>query len=243
MATICEKNFAIHVGGGLHAFWNLDESVGGDGGPRVDKVSGIVLTPGGNTTWSGGGKILRGLWLPIGGCNLTGQPTEPLLNYLGTGITIFGWIRITLDDGLNAAPLGLYRFIDSGGTIIGFLDSSYHYGVNEFHCLLSGFGGPISLVLSQDITDSAFHFVVIWYDPSDKKIHIQIDNGPVTDSAGALASDIPAYPNGRFEFIKVGNNDVILDEWGIFSEVLSAARRTSLFNSNNGVTWPAVNSI
>ncbi len=247
MAAVCEKDFALTIAElELMAYWTMDENVGGDGGPRVDEVDGIVLTPGGgvgNVSWSGAGKISNALFMVDVGGTLTSQNTEPLLLYSGSGIAFFGWVRcqfLVFDGGV--AALVNYKFLDSGGAVIGELDGKYDGDTTTFNCTLTGFGAPISIALVQNILDSNFHFWMLWYDPADKKIHLSIDNGVVTDSAGALADILLGFPNGRITFEYTGVTNLrafFVDEFGVFSGVPDAACRTALFNANAGVTWPA----
>ena len=242
MPATCVKDFAITITEfRLMAYWTLDESAGGDGGPRIDDVEGIVLTPTGGTTWTGGGKIGAAVrWFAFNTGTLGSQLTEPDLLYNGTGIAFFGWIRIPLALAGTQAPLVNYKFIDNGGGVVGELDCTYDADTTTINCVLSGFGAPISIALVQNIADSAFHFFVIWYDIADRKLHISIDNGVVTDSPTALASILLGFPNGRLTFIKLSALiDVILDEFGIFVGTPTAACRTALYNGTLGITWPA----
>lgn len=241
----CEKNYQISIGAlALQAYWNMDENAGVDGGPRVDELAGIVLTPSGSITWSAGGKISRAVHMTDVTGLLASQNTEPLLNYSGIGITFFGWIRCTfLVFAGGVGDLLNYKFIDSGGAVIGELDGKYDGDTTTFNCTLTGFGAPISIAHVQNILDSDYHFWMLWYDPADKKLHLSIDNGAVIDSAGALVTDIAEHPNGRLRFAYTGITNLqafFIDEFGIFTGVPPADCRTDLFNADSGVTWPAV---
>lgn len=243
MPATCVKDFALTISEfSLMAYWTLDESAGGSGGPRIDDVNGIILNPTGGTQWTGGGKINRGVrWAAFVTGTLESQATEPDLLYNGTGMAFFGWIRIPLSLAGTDAPFFNYKFLDNVGGIVGELDCSYDVDTTTINCVLSGFGAPISIALAQNLLDSAFHFFVVWYDPADRKLHISIDNGAVTDSTTALASILLGFPNGRLTFEKLSVLiDVIIDEFGIFTGVPNAACRTSIYNGNVGVTWPAV---
>jgi hypothetical protein len=243
MPATCVKDFALTIKEfSLMAYWTLNENAGGSGGPRIDNVDGIVLNPTADTTWTGGGKISRAVrWAVFDTGTLESQATEPDLLYNGTGMAFFGWIRIPAAGAGEEAPLFNYKFIDGGGAVVGELDCAFDNDTTTINCVLSGFGAPISIALVQNIADSAFHFFVVWYDIADKKIHISIDNGVVNDSATALASILLGFPNGRLTFEKLGNlSDVIIDEFGIFTGVPTAACRTALYNGGAGVTWPAV---
>jgi len=243
MSATCAKEFALTITEfALLAYWTLNESTGGSGGPRTDNLNGIVLTPTADTTWTGGGKISNGVrWAVFDTGTLESQATEPELLYNGSGMAFFGWIRIPVAGATEQAPLFNYKFIDSVGGVVGELDCVYDNDTTMINCVLSGFGAPISIALVQNIADSAFHFFVVWYDIADRKIHISIDNGVVTDSATALASILLGFPNGRLTFEKLSNlTDVIIDEFGIFVGVPTAACRTALYNGGAGITWPAV---
>ncbi len=242
MSTVCEKDFALTITEfALMAYWTMDEIVNPDGGPRTDKVHSIVLTPALNPTWTADAKFDHAVWFPTFDLGtLESQPTEPLLLYNGNGMAFFGWIHIVLALAGTQAPLFNYKFLDGGGAVVGELDCAFDTDTTTINCVLTGFGAPISIALVQNII-GAYHFFMVWYDPADKKLHISIDNGVVTNSPTALASILLGFPNGRLGFIKLSSQiDVRIDEFGIFSGVPTAACRTAIYNGNTGVTWPTV---
>jgi hypothetical protein len=246
MATVCEKDFTLEVvtPDDLMAYWTLDENVGGTGGNRVDEVQGVQLVPGGGgITWTGGGKILRGVSFPVGGgTGILIVTNEALLAYVDSGITFFGWVRISLTlAGSTVINLG-YSF-KNGAVFVATIDFSYDVDTNTFTGILTGPINTIQVDRIQNIEDSAYHFFVLWYDQTDRKLHLQIDNGVVTDSPTALTAPLGAFNNSQFAIEGDGDSDSRIDEMGIFNSVLNSTRRSNLYNSGNGVTWPAVDTI
>jgi len=246
MATVCEKDFTLEVlpPGDLIAYWALNENSGGDGGNRIDDVQGIELVPGGaGISWSSGGKILRAVFFPVGGgTGIAIASNESLLAYIDSGITFFGWVRVALAlAGTFIINLG-YSF-KNAAVFVATLDFWYEADTDTFSAILTGPSNTIQADFVQNIEDSTYHFFVAWYDPADRKLHLQIDNGVVTDSPTALNAPLGDFNNSQFSIEGDGDSDSRIDEMGIFNAVLSATRRANLYNSGNGVTWPAVGSI
>ncbi len=82
----------------------------------------------------------------------------------------------------------------------------------------------------------AWHLYVAWYDPSDKKAKLQIDNGVV--AAGSALTTDPFNSASDFVLGKatVGWNGALqgqADEFAVWS-VLDATRRTELWNAGAG---------
>lgn len=87
---------------------------------------------------------------------------------------------------------------------------------------------------------ATWYFIVAWYDPSDGKMYLSINDGtansvslgadPVSSTAdaaiGRLMGGTPQYFDGQ------------IDEAGFWKRVLTPTERTALYNSGNGTTYP-----
>lgn len=235
MSANCTKEFQITVGSGaLMAYWPFEETT--DTGNRIDKVQSIPLAAF-LTTWTGGGKIDNATRQPVLNAILQTIGAPPELAYTGNGISLFGWVRIVSAGPTDVVQLLYYQF--GTGGINGHILLEYD---NSTQLLLASlFPTPITAGINVNLDDSAFHFFVVWYDNATQRLNLQVDNGAVTTSGGTFA--VVAQGSGRFEVQNFGPADYIIDEYGISNEVYSAGRRAALFNSNNGVTWPAVAAI
>jgi hypothetical protein len=102
-----------------------------------------------------------------------------------------------------------------------------------------------SVTLNSAISDeSVWHFVCVWFDPADGKIHAYHNSavyGPNTGSSSGTITEVPAgsYPVtlgfgiGTTYYLDGAMSDVT-----IFSEVLSSTDITWLYNSGAGRVFP-----
>lgn len=87
---------------------------------------------------------------------------------------------------------------------------------------------------------NTWYFVAAWHDASAQTISVQVNNGNTNTTAVAAA--LQSTQNPQFN---LGANsehtlfmDGRIDEVGIWNRVLTAAERTQLYRSGNGVTFP-----
>lgn len=154
-------------------------------------------------------------------------------NCAATGFTMCGWFKLDVPD--NAGD----------GNIVGNMAwfapvSSWFLEILNGDLLVNISGEDFS---SQTITypnpqDGAWHFYRIWYTPSDQKMHMQLDNGLVMDSAS-----IP-IASGNYSQLFLCGNAIFgggtfryLDETGFWKRVLSNTEASNLYNGGAGLTY------
>jgi hypothetical protein len=209
---------------GLVGYWDLSEV----SGQRNDSHGSNHLTDN-NTV----GSVNTG---PLGTvASFVGANTESLshaydasLDQTGA-VTYAGWIYQTSNPG-GAGYGWVYGFDDASNPGFGVWTSSDKTVVRVRSA--SGF---------QDaewsgIPNGAWHFVVGWFNPTDKKGYIQLDGGtPVASTA--LVEDTLVSGVGKTLQMGVwtyGTYTGQIGSAGLWSRVLDAAERTSLFNFGLG---------
>ncbi len=213
---------------GLVAYWKLDEAYAG--GVRKDSY----LT-----------NHLKHVNAPAPVAGKKGNAA----NFISTKsqyLKLDDLIYIRTDDGnfsiagwFNAAAIGNGRVVANR-----YWDGLYHgYDLQvvsnqrlRFHLGDSELQSSVVYNLGQ------WHFFVIWYDISDGKMYMQIDNG-VVDSMNQLG-DRAVLPSVATPFT-IGNDaysdyfDGMIDEVGMWKKVLTAQERADLYNSGSGnIYWP-----
>jgi len=106
-------------------------------------------------------------------------------------------------------------------------------------------GGQIQVVSTgNEFSASSFHHVLAWYDTTDKKARICIDNGTIYATAAGVNSAIDAGDNvftvGGLVSPVGGLVDFTgrIDEVGIWSRVLTTVEQTALYNAGAGKFYP-----
>lgn len=90
------------------------------------------------------------------------------------------------------------------------------------------------------VGDGNWHFVVITYSSADNKARIYIDGNSTPDATSSAFATVGATST-YFDIGAADNNAVagcFMDEFGIWSRLLSTAEMSQLFNSGTGVQYP-----
>lgn len=104
---------------------------------------------------------------------------------------------------------------------------------------------PSDFTVSFTPTPGQFYFINVFWDASDSKYGIQINNGAITKSPTPIT--ITGTPTDIFvDMLLIWNTNlgnpstavVRADEYGIYGKKLSTAQTDFLYNSGNGQTWP-----
>jgi len=213
---------------GLVAYWKLDEA----SGTRFEASgTGLDLSEVG-TVSSSPGIILDAADFPSGNTDYLEHLNTPSLSPGDTDFTIAAWV--------NLAISGTQEIITKGSPV---LTPSGEYQIGRFT-------SPPNLrfqvrdlgALSRTITATSFGipplgtfvFVVAWHDSVNDTLNIQINDGPVDSRVHTTGIQQTTQPfrigRGLFSF---GYNGLV-DEVGIWSRVLTAGERTSLYNGGAG---------
>jgi hypothetical protein len=210
----------VHLLNNLISYWKLDEL----SGTRNDSHGTNHLTDVNSNTSSLAGKINQCAYFvrPIPD-NLLQVASNSTLQVTGDFTFSFWYQRNTNNaEGVIAkhtSTAGDYYFYDdgSGNLVLGFT------------------GGP---TVSIATPLSVFCHIIGWYDSSDQKVRIRINDTTTVVSTGSGALPTPtttAFAVGGWATIAqfAGN----IDEIGFWKRKLTAAEMTALFNSNNGLPY------
>lgn len=237
---------------GLVAYWTMDEATG----DRVDSVGGVVLTPQGSVG-TATGKVSNAVDLTANVQWPTAQTQVRLeaadadvfsLGLSSTGWTVAAWVDQRTVDGWNwASPVVCKgaNFVSTGEWCIGTgtWDGSTDW---YFTVGLRGPGGQIGYVESSShlVTNTGYHLVIAWYDPTAQRIYVSTDGGASASVAYAFAppNRTSKFTIGSFDGYSSASNygylDGLVDEVGLWTRILTADERNELWNSGAGKTYP-----
>lgn len=216
---------------GLVSYWPLDET----SGVRYDAVGGNDLTDN-NTV----GAVLRGPEGTVASFVAANSESlsvadNPTLAFgeAGEGCTLAVWTRLT------GASSGYGQILGRGWSGGRPIEVATETGATTPLYFRIEAGGSVQTSTAYP-QDSGWHLVLLWFDPSDKKARLSIDNGtPVVSTAAANAALDPT--TAPFEIGGgtggVGSITGNLGEAAIWNRVLTSDERTALFNSGNGLRY------
>ena len=224
------------------AYWKLDESSAGSSQVnRVDEVSGHTLTDI-NTTASGTGKIGNGADFEEGNNEALNMADHADLSFGNEDFSLAVWVNMESDSDDNyVVSKWDFGANDREWSIL------YDFSDDRFCFDISSNGTAYQREKADNLgapSTSTWYFIVAWHDADANTMNIQVNNGTV-DSA--------SYSSGCNDNIsKVGvgcchnsgnpasTMDGIVDEFGVWSRVLSESERTQLYNGGNGLTYPFI---
>lgn len=216
---------------GLVSYWPLDET----SGIRYDAVGGNDLTDN-NTV----GAVLRGPEGTVASFVAANSESlsvadNPTLAFgeAGEGCTLAVWTRLT------GASSGYGQILGRGWSGGRPIEVTTETGATTPLYFRIEAGGSVQTSTAYP-QDSGWHLVLLWFDPSDKKARLSIDNGtPVVSTAAANAALDPT--TAPFEIGGgtggVGSITGNLGEAAIWNRVLTSDERTALFASGNGLRY------
>lgn len=214
----------------LVSYWKLDEATGN----RLDSVGTNHLTPT-NAPVGAAGKIGNGCDLEFSsGQYLSHSDPTPLGD---EDWTYTAWFKresfatvmqlIAKDHNITAGRFYSFEFNTSGAGFFYFHRTTPEPLVNA--------------VIAAGLDNTNWHFIVLWHDAAANTISVQLNNGtPITTPYTAYQPSVTVtdfnigsrqYPGNENYF------DGIIDEVGLWRRVLTAAERTALYNSGNGLPY------
>ena len=210
----------------LISYWKLDEGSGN----RNDSHGTNHLVPQAGNPGSFGGIISNAAYA-------NGGAGTPYLNcasnaslQVTSDFTFSAWVRV--DDLAAARPI-LCK-IDAG-----FTTNEYYFQHNP----TGGVGFQISangvdVSVGSNATPFAWYHVVAWYDSSDNKLRIRVNDGTTYTSTGT-ASLVQSTAN--LGVLATGYGQVpwngLIDEIGFWKRVLTAQEITALYNGGAGLPY------
>lgn len=224
---------AVSIMAKLTSWWEMTESSGN----RMDSKGSSHLSIVGTVTTAPGvrGGEVAAAFAGSGGL-IVPSNLSLRVDTGGGAHCMFGWIYLTSNSGIQ------YFFnkwddvttTAPGAEYMGSVVSSNYYAQNG--------GTSYTSVITPAPAAGAWHFYVMWRDPVDGKLRLQLDNGTVISSAGASnpsGTDAPLF----FARNQAGNYRMSgrLQRWGWMNgEILTADERAWLFNGGSGRTFAEV---
>jgi hypothetical protein len=159
---------------------------------------------------------------------------------LSNGFTVHGWFLPHKDN--------------TGGTGLYFAESLFQFITDEhLQAIMVSFNKDalekygLTLKMNDEIgpttgenvvSEDAWHFIVVWYDPISGLAYIQLDNGtPVSKSMsdlGTWTKEAICFGDPIYEIAGTPTFHFDFDEWAFRNRVLTDAERTDLWNDGNG---------
>ncbi len=153
-----------------------------------------------------------------------------------SSFTCFGWVK---PESITAAYNTIVSYAINSGNFAGYILRSRDNSITEYTWYLYAGGSYKDVVSTVVPVAGTWAFVAAWYDSSDEKLYISVNNEtPVSTAGGSLA--LPAS-----QPFYVGNDatsptryfDGLIDEAGVFiGYAMTADDRTALYNSGDGIT-------
>lgn len=215
----------------LTSWWEMGE---GSGTRNDSKGTNHLTVSGTVTTASGvrGGGDVAAAFAGSGGLYVDSNPTIRV-DVGGGAHCMFGWVYLTSNSGSqfffskwdNATTWSI------GAEYIGSLQGGSYYAQNGGSSYTNaGITAPAA---------GAWHFYVMWRDPADGKVRLQLDNGAIAVSTGA------SNPGGNGialtfarDYASAYRMTGRLQRWGwIKGAILTADERAYLYNSGAGHTF------
>ncbi len=218
----------------LVSYWKLEEA----SGARADEVGGNTLTDD-NTVTQAVGKL--------GNCGQFTRANSEQLSHvdnasLSVGDIDFTWAGWVYADTLtnNSGILGKWGTNNEYALWYYNLSS---LGLTFMFSVVDGSGGTTHLRAASAGAPATgtWYYIVAWHDSVANTINIQVNNGTVDSTAhttgvrdGTNAFSVGNYASGSAGIYWDGR----IDSVGFWKRVLTAAERTSLYNSGAGLEYP-----
>jgi len=207
-------------------------------GNRVDLVNGLVLVPSDAITAATGinGDALN---CPAAARTLNCSHNAVLNIPALTGMTISFFVNAPTGPAAN--NFALWKGAADESTVEYYFNSSgpsnNTYGFFIDVIADEGWTEETAYTINEAYTGGTWHLVIVWWDPADGKVHASIDGGATSDGTGSITP----WASTEGLHLKAGNSatgELLFDELGIWSRVLSSDERTELYNSGTGKFYP-----
>lgn len=202
--------------------WTLDEA----SGSRSDSVGSNTLSDI-NSVGSATGKISNA----AGGFSTTkALDGGTILAASGLSRTFQFWVKVN-------SILSSDRFVFSRGV----LSSDYEYGLylrNTLTYAMFGNGNTVSNFTNSWATDTNWHHIVLTYSAGTWTMYQ--DNGSA-DAVSITAGNVAvAFEIGNIQTSLAYGYDGLIDEFAVWSRVISSSEITQLYNSGSGMSCASI---
>lgn len=155
--------------------------------------------------------------------------TSPPSALSGGAISVSGWVKIHTDDGLLAdTPIFMVQLGSH------YVDLQYDEVANRFQVEFNDGVDTVTLeasIFGAVSTATWYHLAVAW---SGGNGHIWV-NGIGPDTASSMAATLD--DSDTFTSALYANNDISIDEWGVWDGALDTLQVRELYNSGAGLAY------
>lgn len=218
---------------GLEHYWALDET----SGVRYDSKGTADLTDN-NTVGSASGMHNAAASFVGANTEFLSRPFDSSLNITGA-VTYSCWIKTT--SGAAFQNVMGWDFPDAFPSIMLVINDS------TYRLFYAASGADWQRLDTSDnsAVNGNWHHFLAWWDPADKKGHVQIDGGTVMDGVALAGSSLRSattqdWKMGSWTF---GNYTGLIDEGAIWSRLLTSDERTELYNAGVGKFYDGSNFV
>lgn len=226
-------------------WWPLEE----ESGNRIDVIHGIPLTP----EYEGPGlvervaaKVSNGLgFVPTINAHVILQSVIGTIDlpYAGGGLDAMFWLNVATFGTSSQVWFPRMRFFDiDDNQLSSFNFSAFADGSGIVFC--SNDGESITFESGVTLAAGTWYCIRVFYDDSDRKVGIQINNGAIEKSPDSFTIPMPNAAKGNLGIWHMGSGGGSLDEFvadelvarigGLFTEAEVAA----YYNAGAGRTYP-----
>ncbi len=225
-------------------WWPLEE----ESGDRVDAVNGVALVPeyeGEGLVTQDDAKVAKGLHF-VANVNqhvILQSVRTAGLAYAGGGIDAMFWLKVNSYGASSQILIPRLRFYDIDETFLSaFTFNAFSASIAKLICSNILDANELNSPLIPPLGE--WHFYRVFFDESDGKIGIQVDNGSVVKSTYAFVDPMPNAALAEAGIWHSGSgggslDDFLVDELVIrLGGLFSAAAVEAYYNSGAGRTFP-----
>ncbi len=165
------------------------------------------------------------------------------LAYAGGGFDAMFWLKINTYGASSQVLVPRFRFYDADeNQLSGFTFDAFNAGVASIFS--SNNGESVGLASPTVPEIGVWYCFRVFYDDSDKKVGIQVNNGSVTKSDDAYVAAMPVAAKGQCGVWHLGSGGGSLDDFIVdelvcrIGSLFTPAEIISYFNSGSGRTYP-----
>jgi hypothetical protein len=220
---------------GLVAWWTFDET----SGTRSDSHASNDLTDFATTSYIAGKQSNAAMFVRA-------DDDRIYTNSVGSIPTgdndwsVAGWVNFTSLPS-SGDSMGIVSMADSTYTSNGNIDWRVFYNgtVGDLDAAVIVSSTYYEANPGASISLSTWYFIYAYYDSTANVVGISVNDGTIDTQA---VTGTPNSGSDQFKFGRLANNRVhalngALDEWGLWSRVLTASEVSTIYNSAAGITY------
>lgn len=223
-------------------WWPFGEASGN----RVDVVHSVPLVPANQTHMvQGDAKVGKGLSFvsTVNATVILQSAITTALAYAGGGFDSMFWLKVTTYGASTQILVPRFRFYDINDVeISGFTFNAFNASIAQVDCNNNG----ESVNLNSPIVPATgtWYCIRAFYDASDKKVGIQINNGTAVKSSTAFSTAMPVATKGQCGVWHLGSGGGSLDVFLVdelvvrIGSLFTAAEVTDFYAAGAGRTYP-----